>query len=178
MPPNKLKSGVGEIVVQSTMRLPDDDICARLAPSPAHRAETKIHHCRTIVTTEPSKSDGKKRGSQSMSLVTSFRNPGLKARGLIFVAAMAASQVHAADEPSFDDFPFMVHCSFSGLSRAFYLSTIGSDGVAIYISPDRQAGTITIKGKAEPVGADGSGDCGGKTLEQLRSAGQSYYLAR
>ncbi|WP_245417490.1 hypothetical protein [Aminobacter sp. AP02] len=120
-----------------------------------------------------------------MATVTSCQNSGLKARWLIAFAAASALQLTPiygvqahADESAFDDFPFLVHCSFSGLSRAFYLSTIGPDGVAIYISPDRQAGTITIKGKAEPVGADGSGSCAGKTLEQLRSVGQAYYLAR
>ncbi|RWO52486.1 hypothetical protein [Mesorhizobium sp.] len=106
----------------------------------------------------------------------------MKARGMVIRATFAAtalSQLAAiahASEGSFDDFPFLVHCEVSGLHRAFYLSTIGQDGVAVYISPDRQAGTITVSGKADPVGGDGSGSCAGKTLEQLRSTGQAYDL--
>ena len=117
-----------------------------------------------------------------MAYVASWRNPRVKARGMVIRAALAVialSQVGAiahAGEGSFDDFPFLVHCEVSGLHRAFYLSTIGPDGVAVYISPDRQAGTITVKGKADPVGGDRSGSCAGKTLEQLRSTGQTYDL--
>jgi hypothetical protein len=84
---------------------------------------------------------------------------------------------YAAEGP-FDDFPFLVHCEVSGVHRAFYLSTIGMDGVAVYISPDRQAGTITIRGRAEPVGGEWAGTCVGKTLEQLRTSGQAHDLRR
>ena len=74
----------------------------------------------------------------------------------------------AAAEPSFTDFPFMVHCEHSGIDRAFYLSKIVSNGVAIYISPDRQAGTVTIQGQLNrseathrEVAQEGrSGNCG------------------
>jgi hypothetical protein len=90
-------------------------------------------------------------------------------------AAVCAFQANAS-EPSFDDFPVLVRCELSGIQRAFYLSTIDQDGAAVYISPDRQAGTITLKGKAEPVGGDWSGSCAGKTIEQLRSTGQAYDL--
>ena len=44
------------------------------------------------------------------------------------------------------------------------------------VSPDNKAGTITITGKAEPIALAGTGDCAGKTLEQLRSAGLAFYL--
>lgn len=81
-----------------------------------------------------------------------------------------------AKEGSFDDFPFLVHCELSGVIHVYYLSKIGPNGVAVYITPDNQAGTITIRGKAEPVGGDWSGSCAGKTLEQLRLAGQAYDL--
>ena len=83
-----------------------------------------------------------------------------------------------AQEGSFDDFPFMVRCEVSGAHHAFYLSKIDPDGVAVYMTPDRRAGTVTIDGKAQPVGGSGPGSCSGKTLEQLRSAGQAYYLQR
>jgi hypothetical protein len=81
-----------------------------------------------------------------------------------------------AQEASFVDFPFLVHCNVNGFDRAFYLGRISPDGVALYVSPENQAATITITGKAEPIGVVGSGDCAGKTLEQLRSQGVSFYL--
>jgi hypothetical protein len=86
-------------------------------------------------------------------------------------------QAHA-DNGSFPDFPFLVHCEVGGVDHVFYLSKISPEGVAVFLSPDRQAGTITVKGKAEAVGGDGSGNCAGKTLGQLRSAGQAYDLQR
>jgi hypothetical protein len=84
-----------------------------------------------------------------------------------------------AKDVTFTDFPFLVRCEVSGVHRAFYLSKIDADGVAIYISPDNLAGKITINGAAEPaMGGEGPGNCSGKTLEELRSAGQAFYLQR
>jgi hypothetical protein len=81
-----------------------------------------------------------------------------------------------AAEASFVDFPFVVHCELNGTDRAYYLSSLGADGVAVYVTPENQAGTITIEWTAKPVGGDWSGSCAGKTLEQLRSTGQAFYL--
>lgn len=87
-------------------------------------------------------------------------------------------QAHAKDV-SFIDFPFLVHCEANGIDRAYYLSKITPDGVAVYISADNLAGTVTINGAAEPaMGSEGPGSCSGKTLEELRSAGQAFYLQR
>jgi len=86
-----------------------------------------------------------------------------------------SSGTHAA-EASFADFPLVVHCELNGVDRAYYLSRIDADGVAVYATPENQAGTITILGKATPIGGDWSGSCAGKTLQQLRSAGQAFYL--
>ncbi|WP_245448944.1 hypothetical protein [Phyllobacterium sophorae] len=112
----------------------------------------------------------------------------VKVRGVAIrtaFAAIALSQFAAADalhaqaeDASFTDFPFLVHCEAAGVDHAFYLSKIDPDGVAVYISPDRLAGTLTITGKAQLIGGEGSGNCAGKTLEQLRSTGQAYYLQR
>jgi hypothetical protein len=89
--------------------------------------------------------------------------------------ALFSSQACAA-EGSLVDFPFMVHCVNNGTDRAYYLAKIDADGVAVYISPDNQAGTITLHGPAEPVGGEGAGSCSGKTLQQLSAAGQAFYL--
>ncbi|MDR6635445.1 hypothetical protein J2X72_004259 [Phyllobacterium sp. 1468] len=98
--------------------------------------------------------------------------------GLLFFSTIFSFQAHAKDV-SFVDFPFLVHCESGGADRAYYLSKITADGVAVYISPDNLAGTVTINGAAEPaMGGEGPGSCSGKTLEQLRSAGQAFYLQR
>lgn len=121
-----------------------------------------------------------------MEHILSWENIRLKARWLSTgavlatlaqssLAGMYSLEAHAQNG-SFEDFPFLVRCELNGVIHAYYLSKIGPDGVAVYITPDNQAGTITIRGKAEPVGGDWSGSCAGKTLEQLRSAGQAYDL--
>jgi hypothetical protein len=121
-----------------------------------------------------------------MEYIMPWKNIRMKARW-IFAGAVFATIAHSslvgmyspeahAQAGSFDDFPFLVRCELSGVIHAYYLSKIGPDGVAVYLTPDNRAGTITIRGKAEPVGGDWSGSCVGKTLEELRSAGQTYDL--
>ena len=126
--------------------------------------------------------------SQSMAHVACWQNLRVKAREMIRITAFAAltllqfaiayNSQASASEAAFSDFPFMVHCELNGIDRAYYLSKIDPDGVATYISPDRQAGTITVSGEAKPVGGDWAGSCSGKTLEELRAAGQAYDLQR
>jgi hypothetical protein len=92
-------------------------------------------------------------------------------------AAIFNFQARAADEASLADLPFMVHCKDScGTDGAFYLGILTPSGVAVYISPDRKAGTITIRGRAQSVGGDGAGSCTGKTIQQLRETGQAFDL--
>jgi hypothetical protein len=106
----------------------------------------------------------------------SFRS--VLALALSLLSAIFSSQAYAKDI-SFAAFPFLVNCEVSGVHHAYYLSKIGADGVAIYISPDNLAGRVTINGAAEPaMGGEGPGNCSGKTLEELRSAGQAFYLQR
>ena len=83
-----------------------------------------------------------------------------------------------AAEVKFTDFPFLVVCEAGGIQQAYYLSRIGKDGVAVYATRAGQSGTVTLGGKVQQVGGDIQSSCKGKTLEQLRSAGQAYYLQR
>lgn len=94
---------------------------------------------------------------------------------LLLLAALANSDARAAEVA---DFPFMIACEAGGTQHAYYLSRIGRDGVAVYMTPARQAGMITLSGNAKQVGGDVQSTCSGKNLEQLRSAGQAYYLQR
>ncbi len=72
------------------------------------------------------------------------------------------------------EFPFLIYCEYEDIHRAYYFSRVGPDGHAIYISPDRQAGTITLDGIAERIGGDRPGSCSGKTIEDLRRSGQAF----
>lgn len=93
---------------------------------------------------------------------------------LIFVLPAVLGSPASAAEVSFKDFPFLVHCERDGVDRVFYLSRIGPDNIAVYISPDRQAGIVTIDGTAQAIGGDWSGSCAGKTIKQLRADGQAF----
>jgi len=91
-------------------------------------------------------------------------------------AAICNSPAHADDAAS-SKFPFLMFCEFDGIIHGLYLSRIQPGGVAVYSTPDREASlsvVISLTGKAEPVGGDWSGNCKGKTLDQLRSAGQLH----
>ncbi len=91
--------------------------------------------------------------------------------------ALYGAQSLAADV-SFKDFPYLIYCHYRGIDHAYYFSQLGADGRAIYMTPDRQAGFISITGGAKRVGGDRSGNCLDKTLDELRSAGQAFDLPR
>lgn len=97
---------------------------------------------------------------------------------LLQLVAIPISEARA-DEVSFTDFPFLITCEAAGIHHAFYLVRIGQDGVAIYATLAGQAGTITLDGTPKRVGGGGiTSSCSGKTLKELRSAGQAFYLQR
>lgn len=92
------------------------------------------------------------------------------------IAALAASATHALsdDKVTFKDFPLVIYCEYEGIDHAYYFARLGPDGVAIYLTPDRLAGTITVDGVAKRIGGEQSGTCGNKTIEELRSTGQAF----
>lgn len=94
---------------------------------------------------------------------------------ILVTLAITNLPAHAA-ESALAGFPFIVHCENAGVHRAYYLARVDASGVAVYISPDNLAGTITLHGTAEPVGGEWAGSCAGKTLQQLREAGQAFDL--
>lgn len=81
-----------------------------------------------------------------------------------------------AQELSFKSFPYLIFCEVQGVHRAFYFSKLGPDGVAVYLTPDRQAGMITIDGVGRRIGGEQSGSCANKTLDNLKMSGQAHYL--
>lgn len=78
----------------------------------------------------------------------------------------------------FDDFPFAIACEYKNTQHAFYLSRVAHNGTATYVASDKIAGTISIDGTAKAVGGPTGGSCVGKTIEQLRAAGQAHDLKR
>ncbi len=85
----------------------------------------------------------------------------------------------SAQEPSLQAFPLAIVCESSGIPHVFYLSKLQKDGVAVYVRPDGLVGLISLTGTATVVGGDGErGSCGGKTLAEMRSAGQTVELPK
>jgi len=82
----------------------------------------------------------------------------------------------SAQDISYKSFPYLIYCEFEGIAHAYYFSQLRKDGRAIYMTPDNQAGMITITGVAESVHGDRAGNCLNKTLKDLRSSGQAFDL--
>jgi len=93
------------------------------------------------------------------------------AAAFVVAATLNGTQTLAQDA-TFKDFPYLIYCQYKGIDHAYYFSQLDPDGRAIYITPDRQAGTITLHGVAQRVGGDQAGTCSNKTLDDLRA----YYL--
>ncbi len=96
------------------------------------------------------------------------------ALALGLVSGVAPAQ---AQQAQFGDFPVVIYCEYRGIASAYYFSQL-ADGVAIYLTPDRQAGAITISGTAQRIEGDRPGTCLDKTLEDLRASGQAFDLPR
>jgi hypothetical protein len=92
----------------------------------------------------------------------------------VFTAMIVPPGTAKADGHWISDFPLVVFCEFNGIGNVYYLSEVSRDKVAIYLTPDKQAGTITIDGTAQTVGGDRSGNCKDRTIEDLRAAGQAF----
>lgn len=95
-----------------------------------------------------------------------------------FLSTTTGNAQSDAQEVPVADFPFLIYCAYEGIHHAYYFSRVGPDGRAIYITPDRQAGMITIDGVAERIGGDRPGTCSDKTLDDLRGSGQAFDLPR
>jgi hypothetical protein len=103
-----------------------------------------------------------------------WRSPAI-AIGLVLDATLFGMPLRAEDV-TFSDFPFLVFCEDNGVHHAYYLSKLGPEGNALYITPDRLVGSISAKGVAKRLSGGKAGNCAGKTLEELRSAGQAFDL--
>jgi len=100
--------------------------------------------------------------------------PVLAAAAAIAALAATPTASFAEDRPTFRDFPMVIYCEYEGIGHAYYFARLGLDGVAIYLTPDRLAGTITVDDVAKRIGGEQTGTCGGRTIDDLTSAGQAF----
>jgi hypothetical protein len=96
----------------------------------------------------------------------------------VLVIGLATAGRALSEVSKVADFPLVVFCEYKGTGKAYYFSELGPDGIAIYMTPDNRAASITIKGTPQIVGGDRSGDCANKTIDQLRAAGQAFDIQR
>jgi hypothetical protein len=71
--------------------------------------------------------------------------------------------------------PHLIVCDLKGARYFLYLNRIDTDGTATYMTPTKQVLKVTAGGvlsRGGQVGAEGN--CIGKTLEELRAAGQTF----
>ena len=106
-----------------------------------------------------------------------LRRVSISALAALFLSPpLALAQSDGADP--FAVFPIAVRCELKKVQHIFYLARIDANGVALYISPGRSAGTITVDGTAQRIGGDQAGSCKDKTLEQLRESKQTIDTPR
>lgn len=110
-------------------------------------------------------------------LTRSTRCQILPVAAILVLDLVSAGAVARAQPASFTDFPLVIYCEYAGSTSAYYFSRL-ADGSAIYLTPDRRAGMITIDGTAQRVGGERSGSCSDKTLKDLRESGQAFDLPR
>lgn len=94
----------------------------------------------------------------------------------ILIASTTTVTPAVAEDAALKAFPFVISCEFKKMHHLYYLSRLEPSGQAVYITPDRLAGMITIDGTAKSVGEASGGSCVGKTLKEMRAAGQTYDL--
>ncbi len=71
--------------------------------------------------------------------------------------------------------PLVIVCELKGVQHFLYLDRITADGTATYMTPSGQFANIAAGGVVSRGGqAAVEGNCTGKTLEELRAAGQAF----
>jgi len=70
--------------------------------------------------------------------------------------------------------PFVIACELKGVRHFAYLDRINADGTAIYMTPSGQFGNVSADGVVSRGGQAVEDSCAGKTLEELRAAGQTF----
>ena len=70
--------------------------------------------------------------------------------------------------------PFVIACERDGAWHFAYLDRIAADGTATYMTPSGRVVMAGADGIVSRAGQAVEGACAGKTLEELRAAGQAF----
>ncbi len=89
----------------------------------------------------------------------------------LLIGAIGSSRTEAADQNI--TVPQVIICGMNGVRNFAYLDRIDADGTAIYMTPSGKFATVTEGGVVTRGGQAVLGSCSGKTLEDLRAAGQT-----
>jgi len=103
-----------------------------------------------------------------MSNWTSFTGATCAA---LLIGAIGFSRAEAADQNI--TVPQVIICELNGVRHFAYLDRIDADGTAIYMTPSGKFATVSEGGVVTRQGQAVPGSCAGKTLEDLRAAGQA-----
>ncbi len=88
----------------------------------------------------------------------------------LLIGAIGSSPAEAADQNI--TYPQVIICELNGVRHFAYLDRIDADGAATYMTPSGKFATVS-KGGVVTRGQAVRGSCAGKSLEELRAAGQT-----
>jgi hypothetical protein len=96
--------------------------------------------------------------------------------GILILLALVASPGPSLAEEAKVTYPLVIICKNNGVSHFAYLNRIDAEGTATYMTPNGQFATVSAGGVIARAGVPVEGSCAGKTLEELRTAGQTLSI--
>ena len=105
---------------------------------------------------------------------TSIRFFSIAISTAMAAGALSPMQANAADSL---DYPAVIVCSVAGKQNFAYLSAIEADGSAQYMSLTGAFATFDPEGQLNRPNQQAVGDCAGKSIQDLRDAGQTREFA-
>lgn len=95
---------------------------------------------------------------------------------MFLMACQVFPTSHLLAEES-NDLPAALFCSRSELTFVVYLSRIEADGSAQYNGVSGGVAIVNSEGVVEPAESMKKGNCAGRTMQELREAGQTRDFA-
>lgn len=99
-----------------------------------------------------------------------YKRTAWGAAGVIFSLAALGTTAGATEER---DLPGVIICSLAGTHYYAYLTSVSEDGVALYMHASGAFAFVGEDGRVTPSDLRVPGDCVGKTIDELRSNGQT-----
>ena len=104
-------------------------------------------------------------------MISNWTSFTVAACAALLIGAIGSSRTEAADQNI--TVPQVIICELNGVRNFGYLDRIDADGTAIYMTPSGKFATVPKGGVVTRGGQAVSGSCEGKSLEELRAAGQT-----